>query len=335
MTTDQLRSEYNAIRHGAGILDLSSAGKIEVGGKNATQFLNGLVSNDVKALQTGAGVLAAFLDVHGKVKAICRIYRAADHFLLEFEPSRHDFVLNNLLRFVPAGEFNVTDVTGDQALISIQGRRAEEVLGHLLRHLAIRMPDPPFHFLTSADVIAEASVMIARHSRSGEPGFDLFAPAEAATALQQALFEHGQDLGGKIIGPEALEVARIEDGVPVDGVDITGDTILLETDLDQAVSYTKGCYLGQEIIARIHWRGQPARRLRGLLIEGDSLPASGTKLLTPDGVTAGHLTSATQSLALNRVIALGYIDRHFLTPGTQLRLNGGTAKVAETPFVNH
>jgi folate-binding protein YgfZ len=329
MTTDQLRSQYDAIRHGAGILDLSSAGKLEVGGKNAVQFLNGLVTNDVKSLQPGAGVLAAFLDVHGKVKSICRIYRLADRFLLELEPFRLEGVFGNLQRFVPAGEFTVDDVTGAQALLSLQGARSDEILARAGLH----PPEAPFSFTTADDLVAGATVLIARHSRSGEPGFDLFVPSEATARLEQALLEHGQELGAMRAGQDALEVARIEDGVPVDGIDITADTILLETDLDQAVSYTKGCYLGQEIIARIHWRGQPARRLRGLLIEGDALPETGAKLLTADGGTAGYLTSAIQSLALNRVIALGYVDRHFLTPGTELRLNGGTAKVAETPFV--
>jgi folate-binding protein YgfZ len=328
--TDQLRSQYDAIRHGAGILDLSSAGKLEIGGKNAVQFLNGLVSNDVKSLQPGAGLLAAFLDVHGKVKSICRIYRLADRFLLEFEPSRLEVVFNNLKRFVPAGEFTVDDVTGAQALLSLQGSRADEILARA----GTPPPETPFSFTTADGLVGGVTVLIARHSRSREPGFDLFVPSEAAARLEQALLEHGQELGALRVGPPALEVARIEDGIPVDGIDITGDTILLETDLDQAVSYTKGCYLGQEIIARIHWRGQPARRLRGLLIEGDTLPANGAKLMTADGVTAGYLTSAIQSLALNRVIALGYVDRHFLTPGTELILNGGTAKVAETPFVN-
>jgi len=329
MTTDQLRAQYDAIRHGAGIVDLSSAGKLEVGGKNAVQFLNGLVTNDVKSLQPGAGVLAAFLDVHGKVKSICRIYRLADRFLLEFEPSRREVVFDNLKRFVPAGEFTVDDVTGVHALLSLQGARAHEVLARA----GLQPPEAPFSF-TTADLVEGVPVLIARHSRSREPGFDLFVPSEAAARLEQALLEHGQEFGAMRVGQDALEVARIEDGIPVDGIDITGDTILLETDLDQAVSYTKGCYLGQEIIARIHWRGQPARRLRGLLIEGDALPTNGAKLITADGVTAGYLTSVIQSLALNRVIALGYVDRHFLTPGTELRLNGGTARVAETPFVN-
>src|SRR5262249_48756227 len=173
----------------------------------------------------------------------------------------------NLQRFVPAGDFTVTDITGKQSLISLQGPQSAEILGQC----GIEAPEAPFSFLSSDHLVAGVPVMIARHSRCGAPGFDLFTQAGAAGILKEFLVEHG----GVEISPAAYEVVRIEDGVPLDGLDITGDTILLETELDQAVSYTKGCYLGQEIIARIHWRGQPARRFRGLLIEGDNLPVSG------------------------------------------------------------
>ena len=160
--------------------------------------------------------------------------------------------------------------------------------------------------------------------------------------MKQAILDSGRAFGVREVGNAAFEIARIEAGLPREGVDAGEEYIILESELEAAVSYTKGCYLGQEVIARIHWRGQPAKRLRGLLIEADALPARGTELFAVDGNMAGRrvgeITSAALSLALKRPIALGYVHRYYLNAGTEFSLKQGdevvgSAMLAELPFV--
>lgn len=329
----EVRAEYEALRTGVGVIDFLAAGKLEVSGKNAIQFINGLVTNDVKSLQAGDGVLAAFLDVHGKIVALCRFYQTGRHLFIELDRASGEKVFKNLSRFVPAGEFFLSDVSEHYALISLQGPRAAALIEELTEQPIAETPEYKY----SERAIAGQPVFLTTHSRCGESGFDLFVAADAAPRIRQIILERGQPFGARAVGEEAFEMARIEAGVPREGPEISEKYILLETGCDHAVSYTKGCYLGQEIIARIHWRGQPAKRLMGLLIEAEAVPPPGTELYSTDGKRVGEVTSSTRSIALDRVIALGYVHRNYLTPGTELILkNGeselGQAQVTATPF---
>jgi tRNA-modifying protein YgfZ len=333
-----LRGEYEAIRGGVAVLDLSAAGKLEVGGRNAVQFVNGLVTNDVKALGEGEGVLAAFLNAQGKVVAVCRIYsiggRAGERLLIELDPARRETIYNNLSRFVPAGEFFVSDVTGRDALISLQGPHAAQLIERLTGGAAGFEPE----YGVGEYEWEGVRILAASHSRAGGVGFDLFVPAEHRERVREAVLARGALFGALEVGPEVLEVARIEAGIPREGVDVTEENILLEAGYEKAVSYKKGCYLGQEIIARIHWRGQPAKQLRGLFVEADEVPPRGTELYAEDGKKVGEVTSATRSLGLNRVIALGYVHRYYLAAGTAVTLRQGgaefgSATVTELPFI--
>lgn len=322
---DEVRAEYEAIRTGVGVIDFS-VGKLEVSGKNAIQFINGLVTNDVKSLEAGDGVLAAFLDVHGKIIALCRFYQTGRHLLIELDAASCEKVFKNLSRFVPAGEFFISDVSEHYALISLQGPRAAALIAELTEQPIAETPEYKY----SERAIAGHSVFITTHSRCGETGFDLFVAADAAPHIKQIILERGQSCGARAVGEEAFEIARIEAGVPREGPEISEKYILLETGCDHAVSYTKGCYLGQEIIARIHWRGQPAKRLMGLLVEANEIPPSGAELHSTDGKRVGEVTSSTRSIALDRVIALGYVHRNYLTPGTELILKSGESELGRT-----
>jgi aminomethyltransferase len=329
-----VRAEYEALRHGAAVIDLSLAAKLEVGGKNAVQFLNGLVTNDVKSLQPGDGVLAAFLNVQGKVVSLCRFYRtdgqASAQFLIEYDVTNRAAIFKNLSRFVPAGEFFVKDVSDERALLSVQGPKAATLLSTLTGQVIEAVPE----YRNYAAAINGVSILMAAHARAGGAGFDVFVPAEAKAAMRQMLLERGTVSAGS----EALEVARLEAAIPREGVDVTENNILLEAGYDKAVSYTKGCYLGQEIIARIHYRGQPARQLRGLVVDAAEPPPKGTELWAADGKKVGEITSSGQSFALNRIIALGYVHRYYLTVGTSFTLKRddteqGSATIVETPFI--
>ncbi|MEP7341723.1 MAG: glycine cleavage T C-terminal barrel domain-containing protein [Acidobacteriota bacterium] len=335
-SSDNLQTEYDAIRSGVAVLEVP-AGKLRLSGKNAVQFLNGLVSNDVKTLATGDGVLAAFPTLQGKLAALCRIYNTGEYLLLELDAINREKIFKNLSRFVPAGEFFVTDASDQLALLSLQGPRAAELIESLTGQTIAAG-----EFKIGDRQIAGVKTLVAAHRRCGEIGFDLFVEAEAVAKVKQAILDNGKAFGVREVSNAAFEIARIEAGVPREGVDAGEEYIILESELEAAVSYTKGCYLGQEVIARIHWRGQPAKRLRGFLIEADDLPVRGTDLFAVDGNMAGRrvgeITSATQSLALERPIALGYVHRYYLNAGTEFSLKQGDevvgrAKLAELPFV--
>lgn len=328
-----VRGEYDAIRGGVAVIDLS-AGKLEINGKNAVQFINGLVTNEVKTLKAGEGVLTAFLNTQGKVVAICRIYKVGERLFIEMESERRETIFKNLSRFVLAGEFFINDASEQYALISLQGPRAVDLISESTGQMIKAEPE----FLIYESEINRRNILVASHSRCGGAGFDLFIPAEYVSAVKQELLNRGVLFGARQVGGEALEVARIEAGIPREGVDVTENNILLEAGYEKAVSYTKGCYLGQEIIARIHWRGQPARQLRGLFIDADELPLPGVELYAEDGKKVGEITSAARSFALGQVIALGYVHRYYLKAGTALtmKLDGaelGSATVAELPFI--
>jgi folate-binding protein YgfZ len=335
---ETLRTEYNAIRDGAGLLDFSAAAKLHISGKNAVPFLNGLVSNDVKTLDAGDGVLAAFPTLQGKLSALARIYNTGTQLLMELDSINREKIFQNLARFIPAGDFFVSDVSDQFALLSLQGPRAADLIERLTD---LPFPNPERRKISERS-IAYVPIRVASHSRCGEIGFDLFTAAESGPKLRELILARGGDFGVREVSPEAFEIARIESGVPREGVDAGENYILLESDLDAAVSYTKGCYLGQEVIARIHWRGQPAKRLRGLLVEAGGPPPPGAEIWPldrkEDGKKIGEVTSSTHSFALDRPIALGYVHRYYLDPGTRFTLKQGDAEVgraelAELPFI--
>ena len=326
-----VRAEYEALRNAAALLDLSPAAKFELRGKNAIPFINGLITNDVKSLQAGEGTLAAFLNVQGKVVSICRFYQTGEHLLIECDWANREAIFKNLSRFVPAGEFFLTDVTEDVALLSLQGPIAAE----LFLPLTVQPVEAEPQYRNYQTEINGTDVLLAAHSRAGVAGFDIFLPVAAKASIQQTLLERG----AKLAGSEALEIARLEAGIPREGVDVTDNNILLEAGYENAVSYTKGCYLGQEIIARIHWRGQPARQLRSLLVDAAEPPGKGTELWAADGKKVGEITSSVRSFALEQIIALGYVHRYYLTAGTSFTLKRdgaeqGSATLTETPFVS-
>jgi folate-binding protein YgfZ len=328
-----LRGEYDAIRGGVAVIDLSAAGKLQVSGKNSVQFLNGLISNEVKSLKAGEGVLAAFPTVQGKLLALSRIYRLGDYLLLELDAINREKIFKNLSRFVPAGEFFVADVSDQFALFSLQGPRTLELIESLTGETIDEK-----QYRIGEWRIAGAQVFIASHSRCGEPGFDVFVPTESSQKVLETILERGVIFGARLAGADAFEIARIEAGVPREGVDAGEDYIILESELESAVSYTKGCYLGQEIIARIHWRGEPAKRLRGLLIDADQAPQRGAELFDDEGKKIGEITSSARSFALDRFIALGYVHRYHLAPGTEFAVKQGgaelgRAELTELPFI--
>lgn len=333
-------AEYEAVRGGgAGLFDLSARGRVEVSGGEAVRFLNGMLTNDVAKLEEGAWMHAAFPNPQGRLVASARVIRHEDVFLIDTEPATRGTLLRWLERFVHAGDFRVRDLTAEEpllhtALISLQGARSAEVIGAALGEKAARVG-------RGRVVVASAGwgyqpLRIIRATHTGEDGFDIFVAAATAPSVWQSLV----GAGARPAGHDALEVLRVEAGVPRYGVDASDANVVLEVvDEAEAVSYTKGCYAGQEIIARIHWRGHVAKKLTGVIFDRDAEPPAESRLRDcATGREAGRITSNAFSPRLRRRVALALVKYDFLAPGTELKVfsPGGevcAAHVAELPLV--
>jgi aminomethyltransferase len=324
-------AEYAVVRGGgAGLIDLSSRGRIEVSGSEAAQFLNGLITNDVKALEENAWMRAAFPNVQGRLIAEARILKlGGEKFLFDTEAATHERVLKTLERFTLAGDFRVNDLTDETALISVQGARAAEIIKVTLDEDAARVGRGRVHVAQWNN----QSLQVIRATWTAEDGFDVFVNGAEAVSLWEALTASG----GRAVGFDALDLLRIEAGLPFYGVDMDETNVVLEAAPDEAVSFTKGCYIGQEIIARIHWRGHVAKKLCGLSFDDSGEPKRDDKIRTMDGKEIGRLTSVILSPQLNRTVALGYVKYDYLAPGTEVRVISHetelAARVVELPHV--
>ncbi len=330
--------EYAAVREGgAGLIDLSAGGRIMVSGSEAIQFLNGLVTNDLKTLSVNSWMPAAFPNVQGRLIASVLVVRLADDetgkkpspsFLLMTEPATHESVLKTIERFTLAGDFRVLDLTNDTVLITVQGRHASSILESI--------PG-----VAASEIERRGAVQIAgrygnttviRATHTGEDGFDLIVAADRAVDLWVAL----QSAGARPVGYDALEILRIEAGIPRYGVDMDETNVVTEA-LEDAISYTKGCYIGQEIIARIKYRGHVAKKLSGIVFASSAAIAAGALVKSVDDKEIGWITSAAYSPRLGHAIALGYLKYDSLAPATRVKVvSGGTeiaGEVTELPFL--
>jgi folate-binding protein YgfZ len=325
-------AEYAAVRDGgAGLIDLSSRGRVEVSGAEAVQFLNGLITNDMKMLEDNSWMPAAFPNVQGRLLASVRVIRRGDSFLFDTESATHAVVLKTLERFTLAGDFRVRDMTHETACLSVQGKDAARIVGATLGESAANIARRGALVLSSQGT----DVTVIRATHTAEDGFDVVISAGEAPKLWEAFTK----AGARPVGFGALDILRVEAGVPRYGVDMNETNVVLEAALDEAVSYTKGCYIGQEIIARIHWRGHVAKRLTGLILDDNKAThvPRGSKIKTPEGKEIGRVTSSTFSPRLKRGVALGYVKYDYLSPGTEVIIatedGEQAARVAELPMV--
>lgn len=335
--------EYAAVREGGcGIIDLSSRGRILVSGTEAVQFLNGLITNDMKTLAENTWMPAAFPNVQGRLLASVRVIRLADEetgknicptFLIDTEPATHERVLKTIERFTLAGDFRVTDITSQTVMLSVQGKKAANVVRlvmgdeapNLAAHQAMKIPQQ------QGGTASHVTVIRATHTAAA--GVDLLVNSEQASSLWDALVI----AGARPSGYDAFQILRIEAGVPRYGVDMDETNVVTEVALDEAVSYTKGCYVGQEIIARIKYRGHVARKLTGLLFDQAVTVEANASIKSKDQKDIGRITSSTYSPHLGRTVALGYLKYDYLAPGNWVKVMTGdeefSAQVTALPFV--
>jgi len=310
-------TEYEVVRDGgAGLIDLSEArGRIRVGGSETVMFLNGLITNDVKNLAEKRWIPAVFPTVQGRLIGAVRVIRGSGgSFLIDTETASHEAVLKTISRFILAGDFKVSDVTAETALLTVQGEGAAQVVEKVLETPVSEM---------SRDGVSEIEwqnvpITIMRASHTGEDGFDVVIDSSRKAELQQAL----EDAGAQAIGEDTFEILRVEAGIARFGRDLDETNVVPETNLDEAVSYTKGCYVGQEIIVRIKHRGHPAKKLTGLRFETDQQIEPGAVIRSTENQEIGRVTSAVISPRLGS-IGLGYVRYEYLAEGTRVVVGDG------------
>ncbi len=329
-------AEHQALRQTAAVLDLGFRSRLCVLGNDRERFLNGQVTNDVKALRPGEGCYAALVTAKGRMDSDLYVYRLADEFLLDFEPGFTAAVGQRLDRYIIADDVQVADASPHYGLLSVQGPKAAEVVSRFARGVAL--PDRPLAFTTSVDA-RMGGIYLVNQPRVGLPGFDLFVPTPNLAVAAEELTAAAAALGGRPAGWEALEWARVEAGVPRFGADMDGRNLPPEAGLEaRAISYRKGCYIGQEVIARIRTYGRVAKALRGLRLADDlpGLPSRGSPLHHA-GQEVGFVTSAVHSPTLDANLALGYVRRSSNDPGVELTLRTpageSPVRIVPLPFV--
>jgi len=310
-------TEYEAVREGgAGIIDLSALrGRIRVSGSEATMFLNGLITNDVKTLAENRWMPAVFPTVQGRLIGAVRVIRGSDpSFLIDTETASHEAVLKTISRFTLAGDFKVFDVTDETALLSVQGQGAAAILDEVFQIGTSDLPDKGVAQITWQDF----PVTILRASHTAEDGFDALVDVSRKAELQQAL----ETAGAQPVGEDTFEILRVEAAIARFGRDMDETNVVPETNLDDAISFTKGCYVGQEIIVRIKHRGHVAKKLTGLRFETDQQVEPGAVIRSVENQEIGRVTSAVISPKLGS-IGLGYVRYEQLAEGTRVVVGDG------------
>jgi folate-binding protein YgfZ len=311
-STAAAATDYRAVTEACGLLDRSERGKLALTGADAKSFLQGQVTNDVEALTPGFGCYAAFLTPKGKMLGDLRVLDTGEELVLDTERPSLQALFNMIRRFSIGYDVQLHKRTLERGLLSLIGPESPRLVTDLAA---------PEH----AHALVEVDGVTARAIRT-DVGIDLLCDAADTGALRVAL----EGLGALPVSDEAAEVVRIEQGRPRYGIDLDDTVIPQEAGLNErAVSFTKGCYVGQETVARLYYRGKPNRHLRGL--RSSAAMPSGAEL-TLAGRAVGRLGSAAVSPRLGP-IALALVRRE-APPGSTVSVgqDGTPAEVVELPF---
>lgn len=308
-------AEYHALRDGAAVVDLGFRTLLRATGEDRVTFLQGMLTNDVAGLAPGAGCPALLLTIQGRVTADLRVAADPDALLLDVDVRARDAFVTALDALIIADDVTLTPDDA-VAVLAVDGPAADAVLG------AAAPAAPWAHAVTR---VAGRAVRVQRGSEVRGAGVFLHVARGDAPAVWDAVVA----AGARPCGMDALEGRRIEVGVPRIGLDMDGRTLALEVPVGAAVSQTKGCYLGQEVVARGTARGHVNRRLVGLTFEGPA-PAVGAPL-AHDGREVGHVTSVAFAFGLGTTAGLGFVRREHWDAGTELLVDGGATRARVAP----
>jgi folate-binding protein YgfZ len=285
------RDEHQAVRTAAGLFDFSFRAKFAVKGRDRVRFLHRIVSNDVKNLAAGQGVYATLLNAQGQILADLRIYAADDRLLIDTDADLRPKAVELLRRYIIGDQVELEPLA--IYALAVEGPRAP---GLIEKTLHINLP-PLKEFGHFATNYAGFPVRLVRTSNAGEEGYEVWVGAKGMMGLWGAACGQAPTYDMLPCGAEALESLRIEAGIPRYGAELGEDTLPLEANLLNALSFSKGCYVGQEIVERVRSRGHVNWQLAGVVVDAGQPPAPGEKLLLEEG-EVGEITSSCPSTAV-------------------------------------
>ncbi len=322
---EKLLSQYQALNERAGVVELSGRSLIEVRGADRAAFLHNFCTNDVKRLQPGQGCEAFFTNHQGKTVGHGWIFADEQAIVLETTPGQAAGLIAHLDRFVISERIEFQDRSSDWTEVLVGGPQAGEQLKSLTGGSV-----PEAMLAHQATSIGGQPAVVRRVGFTIPPAWLVQVDASAAGAVIEAL----RAAGGEVVDTDAFDICRLEAGWPMFGQDITEQNLPQEIDRnDQAISFKKGCYLGQETVARLDALGHVNWLLVGLTVESADRPVAGAKL-TLDDKEVGQVKSANWSPRLNQWLALALVRRTAAKPGIALKADSGTAHVAKLPATN-
>ena len=320
-----VRAEFQSLISASGVYDLSSRAKISLTGGDRTRWLNGMVTNNIRDLEPGRGVYAFLLNPQGHILGDLYAYNQGKSLLVDTGQSQVEKLLAVFDKYIIMDDVEVANISDRLSAVGIAGPKSRD----MLQAAGFEVPDlKPLQFVETT--WQQIGVTLVRGDNPQVESFELWVSPADAERVSEALLK----AGATPVGTAALDLWRIAAGIPRYGVDIRERDLPQETEQERALNFSKGCYVGQEIVERIRSRGQVRRKFAGFEIEG-KLPAAGSKIQV-DGKDVGEITSAA-SLPVaggERRVALGYIRREAAALGKRVEAGDSAATVATLPFAN-
>ncbi|MGH9630244.1 MAG: YgfZ/GcvT domain-containing protein, partial [Bryobacteraceae bacterium] len=313
--TDMNDLAYKALKEGAAWIDLTGRGKIRMRGEDRVRLLHAMTTNHIEQLTPGTGCYAFFLNAQGRILSDVNVFCLPEYLLLDTEPEAAKRVYEHLDKYIIADDVTLEDATEEMVTLSVEGPDAEQILKDL---------GAPIPAATSG-ITEWGAALIAGVSRTGAPGYFVFLPQDDEEDLITRLEAAG------VVGADTEEVdaVRLENGKTIYGIDIYESNIPQETQQMHALHFSKGCYLGQEIVERVRSRGHVNKKLASLEIESEEPVMSGTKVQS-GGKDAGEITSSAYSPERSKVVALAIVRAEALKSDAPLTVAGAPACVPKT-----
>ncbi len=318
--------EYTALRTGCGLVPVADRTQVEMQGDDRAKLLHNLCTNNINALVPGQGCEAFVTDVQGRTLDHIYVFAGPDSLILETVPARGADLVAHIDRYLIREKVTLHDRSSEWAELLLAGPQAEA----LLNSLAVQDGSVPTELFAHEPMPGNPGCWIRRVDWVSPGDFLISLPSDQLLAVWQRLVQHG----AMACGMAALDQARLERGTPWSGIDLTSQNLPQEVDRNRrAISFTKGCYLGQETVARIDALGHVNKLLRAVVFPGSEVPSPGAELVS-DGKVVGRVTSAVLSPALGKPLALAYLRRGFHKPGLKIdaSLAGGEVEVVDVPI---
>lgn len=329
------QTELAALRADCAVYDLGFRAKIALAGKDRVRWLNGMVSNNIRDLAAGRGVYAFILNPQGHILGDLNAFNRGESLLVDTDRRLVDKILAIFRKYIIMDKVEVEDLTGKLTALGVSGPKAREVLAAAGLELPAAEPSPTSDLQIHDVKWHGVECSVAREQEGDDQrrsSYEIWLAPGDVKSVWDAL----RAGGATPVGAEALETHRVFSGVPLYSVDIRERELPQETEQARALSFTKGCYIGQEIVERIRSRGNVHRMFTGLELENGAQVAAGAKILTTDAAGDEEVGEVTSVASLpgepGRTLALGYIRREVGAPGREVRIGAGSAKVVKLPF---